>query len=52
MSSLTLKGGKSSEHGPYAPASSSMPPTSAVPDSSSSMQLTNLFILQYDLGIG
>ncbi|KAJ8542045.1 hypothetical protein K7X08_016911 [Anisodus acutangulus] len=35
MSSLTLKGGKSSEQGPYAPASSSMPLTSAVPDSSS-----------------
>ncbi|KAH0677774.1 hypothetical protein KY285_025575 [Solanum tuberosum] len=35
MSSLTLKGGKSSEQGSYAPASSSMPPTSAVPDSSS-----------------
>ncbi|KAL3369236.1 hypothetical protein AABB24_009851 [Solanum stoloniferum] len=35
MSSLTLKGGKSSEQGSYAPASSSMLPTSAVPDSSS-----------------
>ncbi|TMX02169.1 hypothetical protein EJD97_022509 [Solanum chilense] len=34
MSSLTLKGGKSSEQGSYAPASSSMPP-SAVPNSSS-----------------
>ncbi|KAK6790058.1 hypothetical protein RDI58_013858 [Solanum bulbocastanum] len=35
MSSLTLKGGKSSEQGSYSPASSSMPPTSAVPDSNS-----------------
>ncbi|PHU18105.1 hypothetical protein BC332_13800 [Capsicum chinense] len=35
MSSLTLKGSKSSEQGSYAPASSSMAPTSAVPSSSS-----------------
>lgn len=49
MSSLTLKGGKSSEQGPYASASSSMPPTSAVPDSSSSMQLTKFIYLFCDM---
>ncbi|XP_009590239.1 uncharacterized protein LOC107824750 isoform X2 [Nicotiana tabacum] len=35
MSSLTLKGGKSSEQSPNAPACSTVPPTSAVPDASS-----------------
>ncbi|XP_009779913.1 uncharacterized protein [Nicotiana sylvestris] len=35
MSSLTLKGGKSSEQSPNAPASSTVPLTSAAPDASS-----------------
>lgn len=52
MSSLTLKGGKSSEQSPNAPASSTVPLTSAAPDASSSTHLTNSFILHFASGVG
>ncbi|CAN4095084.1 unnamed protein product [Withania somnifera] len=52
MSSLTLKGGKSFEKGPSALASSNMPPTSAVPHSSSSMQLTYFLFCNVLQGLG
>ncbi|KAJ8540191.1 hypothetical protein K7X08_026580 [Anisodus acutangulus] len=51
MSSLTLKGGKSSEQGPYAPASSSMPPTSAVTDSRSIADSSSIAPIHVSSGI-